>query len=712
MRNFLLALLCAPFVLCGQIISIETARTYGLGEFVTVSGTVTTGSELGGIRYVQDGTAGIAAFPGQGSNAPDFSDLQPGDSIRISGQLKDFNGLLEIDPVTNYTLLATDRPLPAPQEVAPDAWDDQIEGSLVQVTCVTLDESGTFDNGELHFTTAAGVPGLVYIRNGHPIIDQPIPDGDAFRVSGVLGEFNGLYEIFPRGVEDVQPVACNLGVGPLAVIGIEQNALTFEWSTAEPLTSTLRFGTAPDNLDQTFALDAPATNFTQTVDGLQPATFYYAQVEVSDGTETLTGPVRVFMTQSTSSQTIEVYFNSAVLESFSNGTEPAGTSVAETEARLLQLIDEAQQTLDVAAYNTTRTVFVNALKAAHNRGVRVRYLRDDETGNQGLNPPPAFPVLIGAPGDPLMHNKFVVADADLPDAAYVWTGSMNFTNSNIAGSFNNSLLIQDQSLARTYEHEFEEMWGSDGAQPDPANARYGSAKRDDTPHRFDIGGVRVDSYFSPSDRTTQAIEDALRTADESISAALLLLTHDDLTDVLADKHQESLNVRVAVDDVTNDFQYLAGLGVPTLQWSDAGKFLHHKYGLVDADAPASDPVVITGSHNWTNAAENRNDENTLFLYDADIANQFQQEFEARWNLFTSTQDAAERSVALLGNPAREAFAVRFAGSATPPLEVFDALGRSVWRQAYTSGTPVSVVDWTPGVYWVVLGGHRTKLVVL
>ncbi len=57
-----------------------------------------------------------------------------------------------------------------------------------------------------------------------------------------------------------------------------------------------------------------------------------------------------------------------------------------------------------------------------------------------------------------------------------------------------------------------------------------------------------------------------------------------------------------------------------LDYSDK---LHHKYAVIDGQ------VVITGSHNWSAAANHDNDENTLFIYDARIANQYEQEFRAR-----------------------------------------------------------------------------------
>ena len=43
---------------------IAEARTYAIGSVVTITGIVTNGPELGSIRYLQDGTAGIAVFLG------------------------------------------------------------------------------------------------------------------------------------------------------------------------------------------------------------------------------------------------------------------------------------------------------------------------------------------------------------------------------------------------------------------------------------------------------------------------------------------------------------------------------------------------------------------------------------------------------------------------------------------------------------------------
>ena len=52
--------------------------------------------------------------------------------------------------------------------------------------------------------------------------------------------------------------------------------------------------------------------------------------------------------------------------------------------------------------------------------------------------------------------------------------------------------------------------------------------------------------------------------------------------------------------------------------------------VIDGFGTAGNPVVITGSHNWSTAAETRNNENTIIIYDSLIANLYVQEFAERY----------------------------------------------------------------------------------
>ena len=69
-----------------------------VGQQVTVSGIVTNGEELGIIRYFQDETAGLAAYGSLVEN------VKRGDSIKITGTLKNYNNLLELDPIESVVV--------------------------------------------------------------------------------------------------------------------------------------------------------------------------------------------------------------------------------------------------------------------------------------------------------------------------------------------------------------------------------------------------------------------------------------------------------------------------------------------------------------------------------------------------------------------------------------------------------------------------------
>ena len=75
--------------------------------------------------------------------------------------------------------------------------------------------------------------------------------------------------------------------------------------------------------------------------------------------------------------------------------------------------------------------------------------------------------------------------------------------------------------------------------------------------------------------------------------------------------------------------------VPADVWIDtplpSNRLLHHKYMIVDTQWVDDDPLVLTGSHNWSFSANSRNDENTLIIHDQSVANMFLQEFAERYH---------------------------------------------------------------------------------
>lgn len=469
------------------------------------------------------------------------------------------------------------------------------------------------------------------------------------------------------------------------------------------------------------------------IDNLEPATVYRTSLawEHLDGSRDTSFHLPV-ITRSNSSGEILVYFNSSVETEFSNGAMAVSTSGTVLRNTIIEKIDQASTSIDVAAYNNNRSEIVQALNNAANRGVRVRYVAEGENANTALNTSLAFQVLERNDDDGIMHHKFLVIDVEDAENSWVIAGSTNLTTQQIATDNNHMLFIQDQSLAVVYEMEFEEMWGSNTSTPNPSQSRFGANKRDNTPHWLMVGDVPVQSYFSPSDNTAFHISATLQEAEENISFALLLFTHNPLAETIIQKHFQGLNVRGLINDID-----ASGTRYPKLKSNNinvhpngvSGVQLHHKYAIIDADAATTQPKVITGSHNWTNRANNHNDENTLIIHSTNIANIFRQEFEARWCESVREQCLVSYTIdnrkvtgpyfSVFPNPGNGRIQVDLKdmnATALNSLLVLDQLGRIIkGKMNVSESLKLDMTNFPDGLYHVVIksdqGVHQVPVII-
>lgn len=125
---------------------------------------------------------------------------------------------------------------------------------------------------------------------------------------------------------------------------------------------------------------------------------------------------------------------------------------------VLNTINSARQSIDVAAYSFTSKPVAVALVTARKRGVAVRVVAD-EKGNTGKYTAVTFLANQGVPVRlngryAIMHNKFMVVDGDT-----VQTGSFNYTASAVSRNAENVLVVQNTpDLARAYQSEFDCLW--------------------------------------------------------------------------------------------------------------------------------------------------------------------------------------------------------------------------------------------------------------
>lgn len=197
-KLIILASVFAASTACAQT-TISDARSQSVGQVVTVSGVVTNGSELGIIRYLQDGTAGIAAYGGS------VGTINRYDSITVTGPLSEFNGLLEIGGSATPTYInhGTANVIPQPLNVPINSINESLEGQLVVLNNVTFVSSGTFASGNSTVQVTDGSINFDIRINGSTDIDgASIPSG-AMSITGLVGQFNSNYQIIPRDLNDI-----------------------------------------------------------------------------------------------------------------------------------------------------------------------------------------------------------------------------------------------------------------------------------------------------------------------------------------------------------------------------------------------------------------------------------------------------------------------------------------------------------------------------
>ena len=124
---------------------------------------------------------------------------------------------------------------------------------------------------------------------------------------------------------------------------------------------------------------------------------------------------------------------------------------------LINVINSANSSLDIAIYSLTKPDIVSAIAAAENRGVAVRIITDREQSGDKYQAKELL-VLSNA-GIPinshqgLMHLKVTIADDKT-----VTTGSYNYTDEATYDNDEVLVIINDQNIAQNWDNEFQSMW--------------------------------------------------------------------------------------------------------------------------------------------------------------------------------------------------------------------------------------------------------------
>jgi phosphatidylserine/phosphatidylglycerophosphate/cardiolipin synthase-like enzyme len=339
----------------------------------------------------------------------------------------------------------------------------------------------------------------------------------------------------------------------------------------------------------------------------------FACAQVSPGTPTPapsvspTDPVATLSTPAVG--LLQVYFTDPTAPHASD--YQGGPDVA-----LVAALNQARLSVDVAAYSLNLWSIRDALINAHKRGVVVRMVMEsDNMDNPEVQQikDTGIPI-VGDQRQGLMHNKFIVIDR-----LEVWTGSMNYTLSGVYKDNNNLIHIRSSEVAEDYTTEFHQMF---------TYALFGPDKSAGTPHpKGKVAGMPIEIYFSPQDNPAGRILELIINARQSIYFLAYSFTSNDFGDVLVSRAESGVFVSGVMDDgqaktnTGSEYEPLVQAGLDVRLDGNQTGLMHHKVIIIDQQ------IVITGSYNFTNAAQTTNDENVVIIFSPQVAAQYMQEFQ-------------------------------------------------------------------------------------
>jgi phosphatidylserine/phosphatidylglycerophosphate/cardiolipin synthase-like enzyme len=341
----------------------------------------------------------------------------------------------------------------------------------------------------------------------------------------------------------------------------------------------------------------------------------------------------------------------------------------------LKYIEETspKDALRVAAYEFTYPPILNALKATLDRGIDVQIVyhdtSEDKESNEGPMKEAGLPIddqkiTYRRSKTKIPHNKFIVRLKGGTDPVEVWTGSTNFTSSGFLGQTNVGHRVADKKTAAQYLAFWEVL------KTDPELADLRATTAELTPDPLEVIAKKsIAQVFSPRSgtkmldwygrRMLNAANSVWFTAAFGVTAKLvppLAQARDQMRFILMEKPATDQNRKALTIDPTHTVLsygttlgelYTMKNGKPTARrrikefeldkWYFAEElyrpnndghvfFLHTKFLLVD---PLSDdPLVCSGSANFSPGSLTANDENMLLIRgDTRVADIYMTEFD-------------------------------------------------------------------------------------
>jgi phosphatidylserine/phosphatidylglycerophosphate/cardiolipin synthase-like enzyme len=305
-----------------------------------------------------------------------------------------------------------------------------------------------------------------------------------------------------------------------------------------------------------------------------------------------------------------------------------------------------------------------ALKAALKRGVNVQLIVDAKNNKESFpradnldmikkaGIPKKNVALREAKRSNIQHNKFMVLlKGRAKTASEVWTGSTNISDGGIHGQTNVGHWVRNKTVAGKFEQYWELLKTDPGGKDGDDRTAAGRKNKElraaveaihPTPTSFAEIKSGITPIFSPRsgpgvlDMYARMVDEAKDVSCITLAFGISKVFKDLLKDNLKDSHiaffllekEDKPNPRakdpfVALDARNNVYKAFGSfLREPLYQWTKETNaktlklnnhvsYIHSKFLLMDP--LGKDPIVVTGSANFSKASTNDNDENMLAI---------------------------------------------------------------------------------------------------
>lgn len=382
---------------------------------------------------------------------------------------------------------------------------------------------------------------------------------------------------------------------------------------------------------------------------------------------------------------IQVYFNHNQTSKYEDPYRRFIRKGDNLEQQIIDAINQAQSSVDVAVMELRLPKVAEALIAKHNSGVKIRILIDNKYNKTLAEYTPqqiarmnrhdklAFAQLKRYPADALallresgievkddtsggatkgsglMHHKFLIVDEK---TSIISSGNLtisdmhgDFYSPESRGNANNMVVIPNNTeLAQALTTEFDYMW----------QGLFKSRKPYRPPVTIAVGEGNITIIFSPASKKQKSeytsngmIASYLNQASAKVHIAVFVYSDQQISDTLGtvrkkgvedikvlidedfyrqpySKAYDAMGVCPAVDKKNSKSQVnpwenpITTVGFPTSSKGDRG--VHSKMAILD------DKLVITGSQNWSKAANYSNDETLVAIDNPKVAAHYEREF--------------------------------------------------------------------------------------